>query len=258
MGHTALREVDYGFFTAEVKEEILYIRFKKNLLEHMTDLSKRDAISEFIDNVLASGSVRVILINSDFREAGCEEYSRFFLKRNRSQENFDFYRLCNLTGQLILAILGMDRLVIHVSQGNVISTFLNISLACDYRIAADNTIFCNPYLDLGLIPVGGGAFFFSRLMGRGIALETLLLNREISAGRAKQLGLVDRIVPADNIDDYAAEIAGDFSKIPANTVRGIKRLMNISKKELENHFEIEKQEMTRILNSESFLNQVAG
>ena len=258
MGTTASGERDYGFFTAGLDNEVLHIRFKKDLLGHLTDLSKRDVISKFLDHVLASGSVRVILINSDFREAGCEEYTRFFLKRGRLRNHYDFHRLCNMTGQLILAILGMERLVIHVSQGHVISTFLNISLACDYRIAADTTIFCNPYLDLGLIPIGGGPFFLSKLMGRGKALETLLLNKEISAPRAEQLGLVDRVVPAARIDAYAVEIAGKFSKLPASTVTGMKRLMNFSKKELEAYFELEQQEMIRILNSESFLSQLAG
>lgn len=258
MAFITLQSNDNGFFAAGLENEVLHIRFRKNLLSHLSDLSKRDNLLQFIQDVLASRSVKVILINSDFREAGCEEYARFFLKQNRLQENFGFHRLCNLISQLILGIRNMDRLVIHASQGNVISTFLNISMACDYRIAADNTVFCNAYLDLGLIPIGAGPYFFSQVMGQGKALETILLHREISVQQAEQLGLVDQVIPLHRFDELAMRTAVRFAEAPASTIAGVKRLMSMSKEPLETCLEFEKQEMIKILNSESFLTRAGA
>ena len=55
--------------------------------------------------------------------------------------------------------LAFRPIVIHADSGNVLPLFLNISLAADYRITADNTMFQNPSLEYGLVPKGGGAFF---------------------------------------------------------------------------------------------------
>ncbi|WP_300459283.1 enoyl-CoA hydratase/isomerase family protein [Desulfobacula sp.] len=246
-------EGDFGFFSACLEEEVLHIRFKENLLEHLINLSKRDMISDFASQVLKTPEAKAILLNSDFRDTGCEAYTRFFMEKSQASDRFDFHRLFNVTSQVVLGIIGLDRIVIHACQGNVISLFLNVSLACDYRIAADNTMFCNPYLDLGLIPVGGGPYFLSRMMGTGNAWETLLLNRDIDAQRALEIGLVDRVVPAADLDAAALDIARKFAAPPAGTIAGLKKLVNLSrKKDLQAYFEIEKQEMFKCINSREF------
>jgi hypothetical protein len=72
---------NFSFFSAHLDKNVLHLRFRKNLLEHLADLSKRDMISDFANQVSKSGDVKVILLNSDFRETGCEAYTRFFFKR---------------------------------------------------------------------------------------------------------------------------------------------------------------------------------
>jgi enoyl-CoA hydratase/carnithine racemase len=245
-------EGDFGFFSSHLEGSVLVIRFKKNLMEHLADISKRDIVGQFADQVAQTDEARVILLNSDFQEAGCEAYTRFFLKQSRSVENFNFHKLMNITSQMVMGILSLDRLVIHACQGSVISLFLNISLACDYRIAADNTMFCNPYLDLGLIPVGGGPYFLSKMMGTGKVWEFLLLNHDITAQRALELGLVDRVVPASNLDDTALDIARRFADTHAGTIAGLKRLVNFSRQDLKTYFDLEKQEILRLITSSDF------
>jgi 2-(1,2-epoxy-1,2-dihydrophenyl)acetyl-CoA isomerase len=145
--------------------------------------------------------------------------------------------------------MGLDQVVIHACQGNIISLFLNISLACDYRIAADNTLFCNPYLDLGMIPMGGGPFFLSQMRGAGNPWETLLLNKNINVQRALEIGLVDRVVASSDLDKTALEIAHRFADNNAGTLAGLKRLVNFSKRDLKAYFELEKQEIFKRFNS---------
>ena len=85
----------------------------------------------------------------------------------------------------------MSQIVIHADSGNVLPLFLNISLACDYRIVADNTLFQNPCLEFGLVPKGGGAFFLSKIMGGSKAYEFLLSEEDIAAEEALRLGCWD-------------------------------------------------------------------
>lgn len=245
---------NFSFFSAHLDGDVLHIRFRKNLLEHLADLSKRDMISNFANQVSKSGDAKVILLNSDFRETGCEAYTKFFLKEKQTRDLTDLHKLCNITSQLVLGLMGLDQMVIHACQGNVISLFLNISLACDYRIAADNTLFCNPYLDLGMIPMGGGPFFLSQMIRAGNLWETLLLNKDIDAQKALKIGLVDCVVSSSDLDKTALDTAHRFADNNAGTLAGLKRLVNFSKRDLKAYFELEKEEIFKRFNSQDIAN----
>ena len=251
-------EGDFGFFAAHLDQEVLHIQFRENFLEHLVDFSKRDIVSLFADQVSKCSDVKVILLNSDFHESGIKAYTRFLSKQSKSRDLLGIHRLFNLTSQLILGIIGLDRIVIHACQGNVISLFLNISLACDYRIAADNTVFCNPYLDIGMVPMGGGPYFLSQRMGAGKIWETLLLKRNISVQQALELDLVDRIVPQQDLDVAAFDIAHEFARYNSRTIAGIKNMTNFSKKDFIKYFETEKREIFKIFANNDFSKQIEG
>ena len=154
-----------------------------------------------------------------------------------------------------MEIVHLDKIVIHANSGNVISLLFNLSLACDYRIAADNTTFQNLYLDVGLLPMGGGAFFLSRRLGRGKSYDVLLNQKEISAVEAMRLGIVEKIVPSDKLEMFTLKIAHRFAKKPAHSLTGIKRLLNYSLFGLKEYLEFENAELLRTIHSKDFLNR---
>jgi len=78
---------------------------------------------------------------------------------------YDIARIYNSINQLILMIHGINKMVIPADNGEALSLFLNISLACDYRIIGDKTLFQYPTLELGLVPKGGGIFFLTKKKG---------------------------------------------------------------------------------------------
>ncbi|WP_022666427.1 enoyl-CoA hydratase/isomerase family protein [Desulfospira joergensenii] len=242
-------EKNFDFFTARQENEILQIRFKENLLDHLIDFTRRDIVINFIESISKSDRIKVILLNSDFSKTGCEAYSRFIREKSRTMDRIGIHRLFNMTSQLILGIINLNRIVIHVCSGSVISLFLNVSLACDYRIASHDTIFHNPYLDLGMIPVGGSPFLLSKLARSANIWETLLLNRNIHADKALELGLVDRVVPPWNLDGTARETAFKFAACSLGTIAGLKRLVNFTQKDLKGYFEMEEKEIFRIIDS---------
>ena len=147
----------------------------------------------------------------------------------------------------------MDKPVIHADSGNVISVFMNIALACDYRIIGDNTQFENPYLQLGLVPKGGGAFFLAKMLGRGKAFEILTSDHTIGAKEALRLGIVDKVCPEENLYEEALNTAKHFIKQPEGTLWGIKRLLNYDLKDLERYLEYENETLRLIIKSSDFL-----
>jgi enoyl-CoA hydratase/carnithine racemase len=135
----------------------------------------------------------------------------------------------------------------HADSGNVLPLFLNISLACDYRIVADNTVFQNPCLEYGLVPKGGGAFFLSKILGAGGAYRIMLSEEDISAGEALKLGLVDEIAAFNDLRDVSFKVAEDFARKPSRSLRCCKRLLNYSFKELREYLEFETDELIKMI-----------
>lgn len=184
---------------------------------------------------------------------GCEEYIRFYHKAFEIEfGRHTIERLFNAINQFILNIVALDKITIHADSGKVISLFLNVSLACNYRIVANDTVFENPCLKLGLAPKGGGAFFLPKMLGASRALEILLSEEDIPAQKALELGIVDKLVSADELENAALETARGFARKPGTALAGIKRLLSYSMKDLADFLQLENEVLLRVQTSEKF------
>ena len=107
----------------------------------------------------------------------------------------------------IMRGLSMWKPLIAAINGAALGGGLELALACDIRIAAENAIFAFPEVTLGLVPGWGGTQRISHAVPLAIASELLLLGRPINASRALQTGLVNKVVPADGLMDAAISYA---------------------------------------------------
>jgi enoyl-CoA hydratase/carnithine racemase len=97
------------------------------------------------------------------------------------------------------AIAGIDRPTIAVIQGEATGEGLEIALACDMRIAADNARFGLPQVTDGTIPMDGGTQRLSRIAGKGKALEMVLTGAFIDSREAFEIGLVNKVVKLESL-----------------------------------------------------------
>lgn len=245
-------EVDFKFFSTQLHEDILWINFQKNLLIQSTSLENRDTLLAYMEKAAASDAIKAIVLCSSLEESGHQAYSNFFQTIKAKQNNLGLQRLCNSYASLILKIKELNKLVIHAACGNVIPLFFNLSLACDYRIAAENTIYKNSYLDAGVLPIGGGAYFLSRILGPGKTWELMTLKREYTTGEAMAYGIIDKIVPAAGFQAEVIRIARQFAEVPAAAIAGLKRLIQFSVKDLKDYLEYENQEFFKIVHQHSY------
>lgn len=243
------------FFSAKRFEDVVVLRLKENLLLQATDLGARDTVLDYLDLISETLSIKVVLIISDAMKKGCDEYFDFFNKALKHWNLMDVHRIHNVFTQIVLRIVDLNKIVVHANRGCVISLFLNVSLACDYRIVADDTVFQNPFLKLGLVPMGGGAFFLSRMIGASKAYRILLSDSDITAQAAMTLGIVDEIVPPEKLDAAALDAARRFAQKPVRSLAGVKRLINYAMKDLREFMEIEHQELMRTVESCCVLDQ---
>ncbi|MFZ2632317.1 MAG: enoyl-CoA hydratase/isomerase family protein [Desulfosalsimonadaceae bacterium] len=244
-------EVEFKFFSTKINNDVLWMNLQKNLLIQAPSLENRDTLLAYLDKVAACDAIKAVVICSSLEESGHQAILQFFQAIKSKQNNLGLQRLCNSYASFILKIKDLNKIVIHAALGNVIPLFLNLSLACDYRIAADDTVYKNSYLDTGVLPIGGGAYFLSKIIGPGKTWELLTLTREYTAREAMAYGIVDRIVPAAGFQAEVLRVAQQFGEVPGNTITGLKRLIQFSANDLKDYLEYENQEFFKIVHQHS-------
>jgi enoyl-CoA hydratase len=111
-------------------------------------------------------------------------------------------------GQSVLDLIeNMGKPVIAAINGYALGGGLEIAMACHLRIASENAKMGQPEINLGVIPGFGGTQRLARLVGEGRAMELVLLGDQIPAEEAHRIGLVNKVVPADQLMEAARELA---------------------------------------------------
>lgn len=241
-------EGSYDFFSGEKIENILLLGFKQNLMFFAKDLIAKKALFDFLDMVSEDKTIKVIVILNPQLMAGSEEYTEFYNQVLQSKmPSNDALRMLNAVDQFIIRLRELNQIIIYAHSGKVLSMLLYASLACDYRIAADNAVFQNPSPRFGLAPKGGGAFFLSKMLGNSKAFEILLSEHDIEGSEALRLGLIDKVVPQSELKGQTMKIAENYARKPASTLRCVKRLLNYNLKDLEEYLAYETQEIKNII-----------
>ena len=111
-----------------------------------------------------------------------------------------------------LALAGMRKPVIAAINGVAVGGGCTLTLACDIRIASDVARFSIPLTRVGFTLELGSSYFLSRVVGIGKACELVFTGRMIDAAEAKEIGLVNQVVPADKLLETTYEMAADIIK----------------------------------------------
>lgn len=118
--------------------------------------------------------------------------------------------------------------VIAAIEGHALGGGLELALSCDIRVASEHAKLGLPELRLGVVPGSGGTQRLARVIGLGRAKEMILLGELITAERAEQIGLVNRIVPSGQALAAAREMADEIAARGPRAVRHAKRLIDAS------------------------------
>lgn len=110
--------------------------------------------------------------------------------------------------------------VIAMVNGFALGGGLELAMCCHLRIAADTARVGQPEINLGLIPGFGGTQRLLRLAGRAATLELCLLGTPIDAARARELGIVNRVVPADELEAQTMAVAQQLASAAPLALRG--------------------------------------
>jgi 2-(1,2-epoxy-1,2-dihydrophenyl)acetyl-CoA isomerase len=235
------------FFTAKTIDAIVMLTFKRKRLVPVTHWSTKTPLFDYLHGVSKSDAVKIVVMKDQPGRRPCQEYSDFYdLIMKGEMDKNALWRMVTAYDQFIMKIVESGKFFISVGYGEMISQDFHVALACDYRMVADDTVIHKPYLDLGLVPKGGGAYFLEKRLGHGRACEILLSNKTISAHEALELGLVNEVVPCEALEYAALKKAQYFARQPASSLSGTKKLLNYSLKDLKESLKLENRTLVNI------------
>jgi 2-(1,2-epoxy-1,2-dihydrophenyl)acetyl-CoA isomerase len=206
----------------------------------------KDARADDVRAVVLTGAGRGFCVGQDlteFRE-GADDIS------DRLRKNYH---------PTVLAIRSLEKPVIAAVNGPAAGAGLSLACACDLRIAADSATFVPAFINIGLIPDGGGTYFIARLLGPARAFEWMSSGRRLSAAEAHAWGLVSEVVEAEQLAARVAELAESYAQLPTRGVGMTKRLFNHAPhKTLDEQLELEAQLQAAATKTEDFREGVAA
>ena len=129
---------------------------------------------------------------------------------------------------IVKSIHSIEKPVIASVNGVAAGAGCSLALACDMRVASENASFIEVFINVGLIPDSASTWTLPRLVGFGRAMELCLTGRPVKANEALAIGLVNQVVPAEQLDAATQKVATRLASLPGKALALTKRLLNQS------------------------------
>lgn len=129
---------------------------------------------------------------------------------------------------IITKLRTMEKPVIGSINGVAAGAGCSLALACDLRIAAESSSYIEAFIHVGLVPDCGSTFFLPRLIGVARAMEMACTGRKVKADEALAMGLVNRVVPDDQLATETSKLAKKLAALPTRAIGLTKRAINRS------------------------------
>jgi 2-(1,2-epoxy-1,2-dihydrophenyl)acetyl-CoA isomerase len=127
---------------------------------------------------------------------------------------------------ILVRLRNMPKPVIAAMNGPAVGIGASFALACDIRIATPEAYLLEAFVNIGLAPDGGVSWLLPRLAGTGVAFEMFFSGKPLPAADAHRLGVINRIVPAERLEEEVRDLANQLASQPRGAMAGAKRAVN--------------------------------
>ncbi|GGZ59592.1 enoyl-CoA hydratase [Lysobacter xinjiangensis] len=183
-----------------------------------------DALDSAFAEAISAASVRAIVLTGAGPKAFVAGADIAEMNTLTPVQGRDF----SLRGQRMMRrVEKSPKPVVAMVNGFALGGGLELAMCCHLRIAADTARVGQPEINLGLIPGFGGTQRLLRLAGRAATLELCLLGAPIDAARARELGIVNRVVPAAELEAQTMAIAQQLANAAPLALRGTLDCINV-------------------------------
>lgn len=215
-------------FLSELKDGVLRLTLNRpEALNALTGTMLR-GLAEAVNKAGRDKNVRAIALAGAGR-AFCAGADLGDVKKRMKDGGFEHGdELRRAFNPLILAIRRVEKPVVCAVQGTAAGAGASLALACDLKVCSSDAKFLNAFAKVGLVPDSGMTWHLPRALGLSLALEHAWLAKPIEAEEALKFGLVNRVVPADQLELAVGETLCKLFAVPPLALALTKRAMNAS------------------------------
>lgn len=188
--------------------------YQPKMGEELVDAFRRAGDDEGVGAVILTGAGRAFCAGVDLKllEAGGGDGPPL------GQEHF-------VTG-FAAELVAFPKCVIAAINGAAVGVGVTMTLPCDLRLAAEGAVLALPFTRLGILPGLGSTHLLPRLVGLGPALDLVLTGRKVQAREAAEMGLVNRVVPPEQLRQEARELAGQAAACDPRATQAAKAALH--------------------------------
>lgn len=240
----------YQNLLSEIRESVLYVTINREQKLNALNKATLAELAEVIAFAAQNQDVRAVLLTGAGPKAfvAGADISEFAAYSGAQGEEL----ATSGQHQVFDAIENCPKPVIAAINGFALGGGLELAMACHIRIASENAKLGLPEVTLGLIPGYGGTQRLTQLVGKGKAIEMITTADMITAAEAEKIGLVNHVVPAEELLLKAEEILSKIKLRAPLAVASAIRAVNAAIRYDENGFEIEIKEFGKCFDTEDF------
>jgi enoyl-CoA hydratase/carnithine racemase len=220
-----LYEQDHGIVTLTLNDPDFRNALSEAMIRQIIDACDRINGDLSVGCAIITGAGRSFSSGGNVKEMGAQKgaFSGGAPAELRRQLQRTIHRLGP-------ALYALEVPLIAAVNGHAVGAGCDMSLMCDIRLAADDAVFAESFLRLGLVPADGGAWFLPRVIGLSRAYEMVFTGDAVKAEDAAAMGLVSRVVPRERLLDEARALAARIADKPPHALRLAKRLLRESQR----------------------------
>lgn len=209
-----LYTVEEGTLTITLNRPDVLNAFNSKMGSELLDALKKAERDASVRAIVLTGAGRAFSAGEDLKARQAEGITEF------GSTLRDRYN------PIVLKLRSIEKPILASVNGVAAGAGCSLALACDMRIASEKASFLEAFVRVGLVLDSGASFFLPRLVGMGKAAEMAFLGDTIKADEALVLGLVNRVVPHDDLESATKELAARLAVSPTKAIGLMKRAMN--------------------------------
>ena len=208
-----------GVATVELNRPKALNAWNKQLGLDLLAVLRRVAENDAVRAVLVTGAGRAFSSGADLKDAGGGDFTP-------DGRPAVYKVLTERYHPIMHAIREMPKPVVASVNGPAVGIGCSLALCCDLIVAAESAYFLLAFVNIGLVPDGGSSLFVPTRIGMARATELAMLGERLPAARALQWGLINRVVPNEELVQQTHDLASRLASGPTRSYAGTKRQIN--------------------------------
>ncbi len=206
----------------EKENGILWARFNRPDALNAINEKVVEGLEELVRKVKEKRDIRVVVLTGSGKAFCAGADIKMFLR----SDTFTARNIIERLGKVLEEIEDLEVPVIAAVNGFALGGGCEIAMACDIIVASDKAVFGQPEINIGIIPGAGGTQRLARLIGWKKAMELCLTGERLAATEAEKLGLVNRVVPHENLENEVKNLAQVIAEKSPIAVTLVKQAVN--------------------------------